>query len=226
MQTNKSLTLHDTEVLKGVALLMLLCHHCLESGKPYQDLYVHGKGLVLTLSVFCKLCVSVFVFLSGYGLTLSANKQGGIGSLSRFYRRRYVKLMMNYWLIWLLFVPFGVFVMGRTFPDVYGEHVVGKALLDFFGLYYAVTGDWCGYNATWWFYGCIIVLYLLFPLLYRYRRHAVWLVLLSLPYTWHAWRIPFFSACGSYMLSFVLGIVMAEQGFTPPSLCAVGNTEC
>lgn len=203
-----SLTLRDTEVLKGVALLMLLCHHCLESGKPYQDVYIHGKGLVLALSVFCKLCVSIFVFLSGYGLTLSANRQGGIGSVSRFYRRRYVKLMMNYWLIWLLFVPFGVFVMGRTFPDVYGEHVVGKALLDFFGLYYAVTGDCFGYNATWWFYGCIILLYAAFPLLYRCRKY------------WYVWvvvaQMPVFSRCNNYILAFSLGMIMAEYGFTPP----------
>ena len=32
---------------------------------------------------------------------------------------------------------------------------------------YTICFGWYGYNATWWFYSCIIVLYLTFPWLYK-----------------------------------------------------------
>jgi surface polysaccharide O-acyltransferase-like enzyme len=49
--------------------------------------------------------------------------------------------------------------------DAYGNHAVGKMILDFLGVL-NLTGK-LGYNPTWWFYSCIIVLYLLYPLLHK-----------------------------------------------------------
>ena len=212
----KVLSLSDTNVLKGIALLLLLFHHCFEPGRSYADIYIGEVGIVAELAAFCKLCVVIFVFLSGYGLTFSVEKQGGVLDIFQFYRKRYVKLMMNYWLIWILFVPLGVFVIGRTFQEVYVHHVLAKSFLDFFGLYYAATGDYWGYNATWWFYGCIIMLYLMFPLLYKLRTQPIWLLPLTFVFTWQAWRLPFIHACANYLLAFVVGMLMAKQGFTPP----------
>lgn len=40
---------------------------------------------------------------------------------------------------------------------------VVPAVLEFFGLYNLTGG--LGYNPTWWFYSCIIVLYLLYPII-------------------------------------------------------------
>lgn len=129
----------------------------------------------------------MYVFLSGYGLVVSTPNDI---SLKDYYRHRFKKLYLNYWYIWLLFVPVGVFVFGRTFAVAYGDHIAVKFALDFFGLLKIFGVN--GYNPTWWFYSCIIILYLLFPLLNK------WL-----------WRVPFFVVCVSLtcgLLSRIPGI--------------------
>ena len=197
-------------MLKGIALILLLCHHCLYTGEGYNDIYIHGYPVFKSFGVFCKLCVSIFVFLSGYGLTKVAINNNGIGNPLQFYRKRYVKLMMNYWLIWLLFVPIGVLFFNRTFPDVYGNHFVVKSIVDFFGLYRAVYGTPYGYNATWWFYSCIIILYLLYPLLWKLKSYWFLLIPLSIISVSFG-RIPILGSSGAfnYLLAFVCGLSLA-----------------
>lgn len=206
----RALTITDTNVLKGVALLLLLCHHCFYAGEPYDDIVINGVPIIARLSSFSKLCVAIFVFLSGYGLTVQAVAKGGIGNMFSFYRRRYVKLMINYWLIWLIFVPIGVFAFHRTFPMVYGEHYVPRAFWDFLGLHQAVFND-AGYNATWWFYSCIIVLYLMYPIIWRFRR--LWFIMIpfAIVFEMAIFHVPFFgsSNIGPYFLSFVCGLSYA-----------------
>ncbi len=172
-----SLTPSDSNTLKGLALIFLLVHHLfyIRNGQ-FDDIEIFdGHYLVNMIGKACKVCVPMFVFLSGYGLTASSKKLGKI-KLSHFYIHRFTKLYFNYWLMWLLFVPVGVFVFGITFETVYGEHVLSKFILDFLGLINIFGGY--GYNPTWWFYSCIIVLYLFFPFIiagcrYRWCVHVM-----------------------------------------------------
>lgn len=225
MNTQK-LSLSDTNVLKGIAILMLLCHHSLSGWHPIDDISIRGHGLVTTFAGFCRVCVAVFVFLSGYGLAAVANKKGGVGNLLTFYRRRYVKLMMNYWLIWLIFVPVGVLLIGRSFQDVYGTNIVLKAILDFFGVFYMITGDMEGYNATWWFYSCIIVLYAFFPLLYKYRRYWLFIIPLAIVIAFVAPKIPILRTCGSYLLVFFCGIFLTDINTNLLPLTRINKIAC
>lgn len=218
---NFNLSIQDTNVLKGLALCFLLCHHLFYSHREpdavnyFSDVCIHGNWLLARFgNGFGKLCVALFVFLSGYGLTISTEKKGGIHDLIGFYRNRMVKLLVNYWFIWLVFVPYGVLVAGRSFPDVYGEHYVLKTLIDFCGMAYAF--GYFGYNATWWFYSCIIVLYFLFPLLYRIRVRWWLLASFAILYRIVGGHLPILSAGCSYVLAFALGIAMAAYRIAPP----------
>ena len=177
-------------ILKGAGISLMLIHHLfyLDEMRPYyNDIIIHGHGLVNQIGIFCKLCVAVFVFVSGYGLAVSTPKSI---KLKDFYWHRFKKLYLNYWFIWLLFVPIGVFVFGRTFTDAYGEYVTIRGALDFFGLLKMFGID--SYNPTWWFYNCILILYLMFPLINKVL-----------------WRTPFLTvsfALAIGILSFVPGI--------------------
>lgn len=206
----RTLTITDTNVLKGIAILLLLCHHCFYTGEPFDDIVINGLPMIARLGTFSKICVAIFVFLSGYGLTAQAMTKGDIGNIFSFYRRRYVKLMVNYWLIWFIFVPVGVFFFHRTFPLVYGEHYIFRAFWDFLGLHQAVFNE-AGYNATWWFYSCIIVLYLIYPVIWRCRR--LWFILIpfAIVFEMAIFHVPFFgpSNIGPYFLSFVCGLSYA-----------------
>lgn len=174
----------------------MLIHHLfyLDEMRPYyDDIIIHGHGLVNQIGIFSKLCVAVFVFVSGYGLAISTPK--GI-KLKDFYWHRFKKLYLNYWFIWLLFVPIGIFVFGRTFTDAYGEHVALRGVLDFFGLLKFFGVD--SYNPSWWFYSCIILLYLVFPLLNRF-----------------IFKIPYFVICVVVVLGGPLGVVPGVKVISP-----------
>ena len=69
------LSLNDTMLLKGVALLLLLAHHLFYQGIGYNDIHLYGSHyLVKEIGIISKLCVAIFVFLSGYELTVNADK--------------------------------------------------------------------------------------------------------------------------------------------------------
>ena len=36
----RTLSITDTNILKGIALLLLLCHHCFYAGEPYDDIVI------------------------------------------------------------------------------------------------------------------------------------------------------------------------------------------
>lgn len=214
MQLSKT----DTLVLKGVALLLLLSHHLFYKNPGlYNDITIIGNHqLVQTVGVVSKVCVSIFVFLSGYGLTIKYNNANHF-DVCQFYWIRIVKLLTNYWLIWLLFMPISLVWLGPSLSEAYGDYVPLKVLMDFFGVINLV--GWYGYNPTWWFYSCIIGLYLLFPILRCHMDRQMPLILLI---SIAMFFIPggFLQPLRLYLLPFVLGILSSSYGqkYPPSSL--------
>lgn len=197
-------------ILKGVGILLMLIHHLFYSewSQPlYDDITIHGVGVVNQIGLFCKLCVAVFVFVSGYGLAASTPPDV---KLKDFYWRRFKKLYFNYWYIWLLFVPISYFVFGRTFTDAYGEHAAIKGVLDFFGLLKMFGID--SYNPTWWFYNCIIILYLLFLLLNKWLLKSTYLLVsVSITCGLLPIIIPGAVVVSGYLFAFLIGMLMAKM---------------
>lgn len=149
-----------TNASKGMALMLILWHHLFYE-KPESGFIVFQTALL------AKVCVGIYVVLSGYGLAESIKKKGL--ELGAFYKRRLLKLYMNYWLIALIFVPFGAWFMDRTLSSVYGEHVFQGFILQMLGLHMFTWVSY-GYNATWWFMSLIIVLYAIFPFVYSLTK--------------------------------------------------------
>lgn len=108
--------------------------------------------------------VGVFIVLSGFGLAYGLTKKGGISKgWSGWYRRRVLRLFPMYWMAHLVCL---------VSPFVHLENPVDyRFILSFFGnrcypaetmFYYLVP--------AWWFFGLLIQLYLLFPVLYTLLR--------------------------------------------------------
>lgn len=62
------LTVQDSNVLKGIVILIMLWHH-LFLRPEYNDIVIHGHSIAQEIAIMCKVCVAIFVFVSGYGLT-------------------------------------------------------------------------------------------------------------------------------------------------------------
>lgn len=223
-----SLSLKDTYVLKGIGLLLLLCHHLFYVQKGlYDDIHLaRDYYLVQNIGIWCKACVAIFVLLSGYGLTVGAMKKG-VKDVKLFYWHRATKLLMNYWLIWLLFVPISIFVFGRTFTDAYQTNIIPKFILDFFGLINCL--GLYGYNVTWWFYSCIIVLYLAFPWLYKLMETNLLALVVSIVAIYFM-PIPQILGIRIYFACFVTRMLLCKYKIPPHpvlwfSLCLMLSVE-
>lgn len=155
-----ALTRQDTAVLKGIAICAMLCHHLY--GYPPDGVEPYS-GMLAWFGVLGKVCVALFLFCSGYGLATNYKPQSLLDDI-KFIAKRLVKFYANYWVIFLIFVPITIFVFHRSLGDAYGEDS---------SIYWCLCKDVLGlqgyesYNVTWWFNLLIIILYLLFPILYR-----------------------------------------------------------
>lgn len=202
---NRELTKDDTLFLKGIALVLLLVHHLFYE---QTGLYADFGGVVHKIGLFSKLCVAIFVFLSGYGIVKSAR---GEIQAKLFYVKGFTKLYLNYWLMWILFVIPGVVWLGRTLQSAYGCEEVGvKLLIDLWG--FADSAGFASYNITWWFYSCILLLYALAPLLYRLTgKYPLWVLgVAALFMEFYTPRL-LFGSIRYYLFPFVLGMVCAHN---------------
>lgn len=64
---SSGLTLHDTSILKGIAICAMLWHHLFYENPKYGHFVWH-------LALLGKVCVAIFLLLSGYGLTIQMNR--------------------------------------------------------------------------------------------------------------------------------------------------------
>jgi peptidoglycan/LPS O-acetylase OafA/YrhL len=105
--------------------------------------------------------VAVFIVASGFGLTYSLVKKGlPPGGWGLWYRRRVLRLFPLYWLGHLLCLvsPFVVLrdpIDYRFFLSFFGNRFFPADVM----FYYLVP--------AWWYFGLLIQLYLVFPLLFR-----------------------------------------------------------
>ncbi|MBC2723317.1 MAG: acyltransferase [Desulfosporosinus sp.] len=185
-------TKEDTVATKGFAIFLLLFHHLFYEN-PEFSVNVMGVNIFNKLALASKVTVAIFIILSGYGLAESVkNKKLEI---LNFYIKRFSKLFVTYWVIFLIFVPIGVFIFGRSIQSVYGNHAIVKLIIEFFGLQEYVFGH--GYNPTWWFMSAIIALYAVFPFLYYLIKRFPVIIFIALTlllftsFPEHEWYLPF-----------------------------------
>ena len=176
-----ALSKQDTSVMKGIAIIAMLCHHVYTCQPDWVEAY---PFILTTMGELGKVCVAMFLFCSGYGLAVQYNKvieqktsyANRFRSTVVFVLKRLLKFYFAYWFIFLIFVPITIICFDRPLSAAYGENVnVWK------GLFWDLLGvqGFSSYNITWWFNKLIILFYFLFPILYAFVKSAKWLGLLA-----------------------------------------------
>ena len=187
--------------MKGIAILAMLCHHLYGCPPDGVDPYT---GVLLWLGILGKVCVVMFLFCSGYGLAANFAPKSFKDDL-KFIGRRLVKFYLNYWVIFIIFVPITIFFFYRPLSAAYGENnVCWHLVLDILAFQGLES-----YNITWWFNNTIIILYLLFPLLYRAIRWKPLVALLvGMVIMRIAYHLPYNPAdVLTWQFPFILGII-------------------
>lgn len=151
-----------TQLAKGIAVCLLLVHHLFfVEAAGYDELYIADIPVVNGAASVAKVCVCLFLMLSGFGLSRSSREL----PVFTFYKRRLARLYPAYWMTWLIFVPIAVICLDRTFVSVYPENTWLYFSVNLLGI--QVYFDTLGYIGTWWFMTAILTMYALFPVLIR-----------------------------------------------------------
>lgn len=203
--TTSFFSLDYTLAIKGIAVLLLLFHHL----GANADLGFSSDSPLNLPAYFAKVCVVIFVFLSGYGMSESFNRQK-IKTFKQtllFTLSHLKKLLLNYWLIFIIVLLFGIITKAHTL-DLYRPHLYAHLSLDFLGL-----ADLFGtptFNLTWWFMTLAILLYLLFPLLKSIPKKLLFLPLLFALLISLASPNFIYFGLNQYLFPFILGIIFSN----------------
>lgn len=161
-KNNNIFSRQDTKIIKGFAIFMMLIHHLWGFPERYlpdmqfkmSNIMVPGteQDLFVAIGGFGKICVTLFMFLGGYGLWYKTRKEY---SLAKDIMRLYQAL----WKVAIIFIPIGLLFFAHQseymgdiiLSHVFDDHSVGTIIHNFLGTSnnYSPEG-W--YNPEWWFF--------------------------------------------------------------------------
>ncbi len=212
----------DSNRIKGVAILMMLMHHMYLSESRFEGFTVSfdpfDQNTVINVASYLKICVSLFAFISGYGLFLSyrSHKDNTDKSASRqWVYSRLLKLITGFLFIYILSFAITACIDGRP-AEIYfsGSKVAGclYMLIDALGLANLFgTPTLCG---TWWYMSAAILYIVFVPALTLLAERVGWLPIvvgvsaiprllgIDCPGTMNAW---------TFLIPVLCGMITADQ---------------
>lgn len=207
MDKGSFISREEATLIQGVAVMLMVFHHLFAFPERVSVSYalvfefelLHIETL---LSYFGRICVSIFAFLSGYGLY---KKMSGFVRENRFsiiagYKsilRQMLKFIIRYWLVLTVFITAGYFLNVYMFDgQTLAKHFLGLS---------------SAYNAEWWYVRFYLELLLVFPLLYwamrfpakwleeRWSAVLIWISVLVLSIGWDRIDVCYLSAVTGMM---------------------------
>ena len=211
----------DTSAVKGIAILLMFAYHCFSTIDRMQGVdvsfYPFSKEFGMYLAGQMNVCVSMFLFLSVYGMTVSAKKafpdyRMTSRQCTEFVCVRYIKLMSSFWIPFafcevasLILSPSSFSAYGSSVPRVAANMAVeALGLSEFFG-----TAKHIG---TWWYISLAVLLVVLLPLLLAVYRRFGGLVLIGLFVMLPPMLLDTGKNMSRYLLVVPLAICCADQG--------------
>lgn len=138
------ITKKQSAILQGVAIWMMVYHHLYSFAVEYGSLFpfLHVET-VRKIAWFCKLCVGIFAFVSGYGMYYVMRKQTGEkfwGSLLTEYRCVLTRILKLYGKLWLVLAVYMGIYFGILRLPFAAEQLPGN-----------LTALNPTYNGAWWY---------------------------------------------------------------------------
>ncbi|MCD8188653.1 MAG: acyltransferase [Clostridiales bacterium] len=221
----ETFSVRNTNVMKGVAIILLLFHHCFLSEGRFEgyavSFYPFTQGMVILAAKAAKCCVGIFTFLSAYGLTRSYHKQSSRWTdlterkqAEKFALRRYLNLISGFFAVYVV-VFLGSFLWGDRLPfSYYTEdaadllHAAYYMLLDILGV--SDLFNTPSIIGTWWYLGLAITIIVLFPILFKLYQQMGWVLIPALYCLFCALQIEPENN-NSWLLLVPVGIFCAEE---------------
>lgn len=158
-----------TAVTKGILVIWLIWHHTMAS-PIFQKSGTVLEQLFRKIGTQGAAVVAAFALLSGFGINELYNRQCSSSDRERmtlfenikFSYSRGIKLLFNFWLMYLIFVPLSCLCARENLlVTAYGNPPVLGMLNDL--LVHIIPFDIGWLNNSWWFMRAIISFYLVYP---------------------------------------------------------------
>jgi peptidoglycan/LPS O-acetylase OafA/YrhL len=150
-----------SQELKGLAILAIVLAHI-------SYMLVTDNRYLYPLSIAAGIGVDIFLFMSGFGLTVGMLKKR-MPALE-FYRRRLIKVFIPLWVVLILLFAADAAFLQRFYPAIY----MLRSLLGWFP-----HGDaYEDVNSPFWYISWLLMFYILFPVLFSAQRP--WLTAIAL----------------------------------------------
>jgi len=140
------LSKEQTDQLKGIAILLVVSGH----------LWYH-VSLIKAVPILGDYAVTLFLVLSGYGLSIAYSKKRF--AVKDFLLKRILRVMVPYWFITLVILVLDAQLLSRTYP-------AGQVLRTFLGINIENTLSHLDY--TRWYITLLLAYYGAFTIVYRY----------------------------------------------------------
>lgn len=142
-----------TQELKGLGILTVVFAH-------FAYMLVTNADFLFPLSIIAGVGVDLFLFMSGYGLTVGMLKKPL--PILEFYKRRVIKIFIPFWVAIIL-----IFAANAIFLDIhYSVPYMIQSLLGWF----PTAEGFADVNSPFWYITWMIMFYVLFPLVFSTKR--------------------------------------------------------
>lgn len=141
-----------TNEMKGFAILAVIFSHI-------GYFLSKDTSFLFPVSIGAGVAVNLFLFLSGFGLTVSTLKSNL--SVWSFYFKRLKKIFIPLWLVISLIFILDYFVLQRSYP-------LNTIIENYFG-FYPKADLWLSLDSPLWYFSFIFFYYLIFPIVFWKR---------------------------------------------------------
>lgn len=220
--------------LKGVAICLMMLHHCFKDVDLFSNytvsFYPFRQDWIVGLADMAKICVSLFAFISGYGLYLSYKAKKD--SPTAWVAKRYVKTFSGYWFVFVFCIIITFFLDRRPMHIfVWGDKTIWEAIthfgINFLGLSKLFRTRTL--IVTWWYMSAAFVFIILTPLFVKFEEHLylvlIYIIVLPRLLLGRESDVVFLGsqAAYSFLVPYLLGMIFAKYGYMDRMFGAKGK---
>lgn len=163
------ITKNESNYIKGIAIILMLTHHLFAfPGRIPQDVNIInslpfiGESVDNFIASFGKICVAMFLFISGYGYSFKSKIS------FKYSIEKLKKLYFSFWLVFIVFIPIGFLFVSNDWND--------SSLIRLVKNIVGVSSD---YNGEWWFIRLYVVYVLALPIISKLPSIALFVISLA-----------------------------------------------
>ena len=220
----KEFSKQNTLALKGIAIIMMMFHHCFLSPERFAGFDVSffpiGQEAAVQMSLFFKICVSIFAFITGYGLMISYSKYTSVHendngkAIGKWTATRLIKTLSGYWIIVILSLIICQMIDARVSTEFFKSGTINGIwiiIANMMGVTYLLNVP--ALNGTWWYMSVAILFIVSIPVLAKIIKKHGYLVsiilLIAIPRVvgWKFSSESYFA----FILPVLLGMLFAEK---------------